>query len=218
MVREELHVRAINLDLAGLLLLQVIFTTERREAPVLADDNLLTTGELVLRTTKCLDSGSTMRITGADGENDLADVHAGDRAVGLAPGSTHTSLQTIGTGARQHLVDTDDVIRMSADTKVETVLSGDLDEILVGANTSRFEGLRAQLFVLVGDEMNAERELINTSALPAEIKDTDLRVRHTTVETGLWVRLVFAVAVASCRAARSRLMARTCNSSRTMAI
>ena len=69
------------------------------------------------------------RVTGADGEEDLADVDAGDEAVGLAEGTTHAGLQTIGTSARQHLVDADDVVRVSADTQVETFLSGDLDEV-----------------------------------------------------------------------------------------
>ena len=37
--------------------------------------------------------------------------------------------------------------------------------------------------------MDAERELIDVCALSAKIEDTDLRVRYTTVESGLWVWL-----------------------------
>lgn len=69
------------------------------------------------------------RVTSADGEQDLADVDTGDEAVGLAEGTAHAGLQTIGTSARQHLVDADDVVGMGADTQVETFLSGDLDEV-----------------------------------------------------------------------------------------
>lgn len=60
---------------------------------------------------------------------------------------------------------------------------------LVGANTGSFQSLGAQLFVLVGNQVDAERELINVCALSAKIEDTNLRVRYTTVESGLWVGL-----------------------------
>lgn len=43
---------------------------------------------------------------------------------------------------------------------------------LVGADTSGFEGLGAQLFVLVGDHVDAEREFVNVRTLSAEIEDT----------------------------------------------
>jgi len=81
-------------------------------------------------------------------------------------------LQSIGTSARQHLVDTDDVVRVGTDTQVEGVLATRLDHVLVGANTGGFKSLGTQLLVLVGDEVDAERELIDTSALAAKIEDT----------------------------------------------
>ena len=37
--------------------------------------------------------------------------------------------------------------------------------------------------------MDAERELVDVCALSAEIENADLRIRYTTVESGLWVRL-----------------------------
>ena len=76
-----------------------------------------------------------MRVPGSDGHEDLADVHTSDKTVGLAESATHTGLKPIGSGARQHLVDTDDVVGVDTDAHVETFLSGDLDEVLVGANT-----------------------------------------------------------------------------------
>ena len=39
------------------------------------------------------------RVTSADREENLADVDTGDGAVGLAVGTTHSSLQSIGTSA-----------------------------------------------------------------------------------------------------------------------
>jgi hypothetical protein len=43
--------------------------------------------------------------------------------------------------------------------------------------------------------MNACGELVDTGLLPTQIKDADLGVWHTTVEAGLGIWLVLAVAV-----------------------
>lgn len=72
---------------------------------------------------------------------------------------------------------------------METFLSGVLDEVLVGANTGGLEGLGAQLLILVGDKVNAEREVVDVGALTAQIEDTDLGVGDTTVEPRLGIRL-----------------------------
>jgi hypothetical protein len=77
------------------------------------------------------------------------------------------------------------------DSHVETVLSSNLDHVLVGANTGGFESLGGELFILVGDEMDAEWEVVDTSTLTAQVEDTDLCVWHTSVEAGLWVWLVY---------------------------
>ncbi len=55
-VGEELHVGAVDADAAGRLLLQVLVAAERREAPVLGDDDLLPAWELVLRAAEGLKS------------------------------------------------------------------------------------------------------------------------------------------------------------------
>jgi hypothetical protein len=47
-VAQELDICTINQDLASSLLLHIFFTAERSEAPVLGNDNLLATRELVL--------------------------------------------------------------------------------------------------------------------------------------------------------------------------
>jgi hypothetical protein len=139
----------------------------------------------------CMEDRKRVRtgVTGAAGHDDLADVDTGDSAVGLAPGTTHTGLQSIGTGARQHLVDTDDVEGVDADAQVEALLAGELDEVLVGANTGGLEGLGAQLLILVGDEVDAEREVVDVGTLATKIEDADLGVRDTTVVPRLGVRL-----------------------------
>ena len=73
--------------------------------------------------------GSLTGVTGADAEENLADVDTGNGAVGLAEGTTHTGLQPIGAGARQHLVDTDDVEGVGADAEVEALLTGVLHKV-----------------------------------------------------------------------------------------
>ena len=81
------------------------------------------------------------------------------------------------------------MVGVGTDAEVETVLSGVLDHVLVGADTGGFEGLGTQLLVLVGDEVDAEREVIDLGALSAQIEDSDLGVGDTTVEPGLRIRL-----------------------------
>jgi len=89
------------------------------------------------------------------------------------------------------------MVRVDTDAEMETFLSGNLDKVLVGANTGGLESLGGQLLVLVGDQVNAEREVVDVGALAAEIEDADLGVRYTTVEPALGVGLVLAVAVAA---------------------
>jgi len=131
----------------------------------------------------------------------LADVDTGNGAVRLAPGATHTGLETISTCAGQHLVDPEDVEGVHADPQVERVLAGRLGDILVRADTSGFQGLTGELLVLVGDKVAAEGELVDGSALATKIENTDLRVGDTAVVAGLGVGLVLAVAVAAGRTA-----------------
>lgn len=129
LVAKELDIGTIHLDLALLAQADVLVTAERGEAPVLGDDDLLATGELVHRTAESLDGGGTVDVTGPARHEDLADVDTGNDTVGLSEGTTHTGLQSIGTGARQHFVDTDDVVRVGADAEMETFFTGNLDEV-----------------------------------------------------------------------------------------
>lgn len=68
-------------------------------------------------------------VTGSDGQNDLTDVDTSDSSVWLSPSTTHSGLESIGSGTRQHLVDTDDVVWVGTNTEMETFLSGQLDEV-----------------------------------------------------------------------------------------
>jgi len=198
-VSQELDIGAIDQDTALLLQLDIFVASQGGETPVLADNDLLATGELVHGSSESLDGGGAVGVASPDGQKDLADVDTGDTAVGLAPSTSHSRLQSIGTGARQHLVDTDDVEGVGADSEVETFFTGNLDKVLVGADAGGFEGFGTQLLVLVGHHVHAEGEFVDIGTLSSKIEDTNLRVGHTTVESRLGVGLVLAVAVASSR-------------------
>jgi len=131
-------------------LLNVLLTGKRGEAPVLRGNDLLAAGELVLGAAEGFDGSGTVIITGADREDDLANVDAGDETIGLSKGTTHSGLQSIGTGTGQHLVDTDDVVWVGADTHVESFLSGNLDEVPVPIVLVCDFGNLRNLNVLVG--------------------------------------------------------------------
>jgi hypothetical protein len=55
-VAEELNIGTVDLDAASSLALEVFVAAERSEAPVLGDDDLLATRELVLRSSESLKS------------------------------------------------------------------------------------------------------------------------------------------------------------------
>jgi hypothetical protein len=90
------------------------------------------------------------RITSSDTQNDLTNVDTGNCSIGLSPGTTHTSLQSIGTSAGQHLVDTDDVVRVGTDAKMETFLSTDLDKVSVYKN--QYTGQIEMLLVINAED------------------------------------------------------------------
>lgn len=59
-VGQELHVSTIDLDAASSLLLQVLLAAEGGETPVLGDNDLLATGELVLGAAEGLEGGGAV--------------------------------------------------------------------------------------------------------------------------------------------------------------
>lgn len=198
LVPQELHVSPIDPDLTFGTLLEIFVAAERCEAPVLGDDDLLATGEFVLGATQGFDGCSAVIVTSPHREQNLANIHTSNGSVGLAPRTTHPSLQSIGTGTGQHLVDADDVVRVGADPEMETFFAGDFDKIFVGADTGGLEGLRGQLLVLIGDHVDAEGEFIDVGTLAAQIENANFGIGDTTVEAGLGIWLVLAVTVASC--------------------
>jgi len=173
---EVLDVASIGLETTGSALGDVVTAGELGETPLLGDDDLLATSELELGTTESLDDDSLVGVLGTDREDDLTNVDTGSGTVGLTPGTTHTGLKTISTGTGQHLVDTQHVEGVKTDTHVEGVLSGGLGDVLVAANATSLKSLGRDLLLLVAQQVDTERELVNTGLLTTQIVDTDLGV------------------------------------------
>ena len=64
--------------------------------------------------------------------------------------------------------------RVDANPQVEGVFARSLGDVLVGADTGGLKSLARELLVLIGDEVDAVRELVNGRTLAAQIEDTDL--------------------------------------------
>ena len=129
----ELDVGAIQDELVVGTVDLVLFARVLGEAPLVAHNNLLATGKLVLGTTKSLNTVSLVDINGTYGHENLANLDTCHGTGGLAPGSAHTRLQTIGSGARQHLVDAHHVVRVDTNPHVEVFLATGGSHVTVGA-------------------------------------------------------------------------------------
>jgi co-chaperonin GroES (HSP10) len=74
---------------------------------------------------------------------------------------------------------------VNPDPQVESLFTGSLDNVLVGANSSSLQSLGGQLLVLVGNEMATEGEVVDIGPLSSQIKDSNLGVGDTTIVSGL---------------------------------
>lgn len=194
---DDLAVSSVSHDATLLLELQVISTLNAGETPDAGDVDLLTSRELELGTTESLHSVGDVLLESTDGHDDLSDVNAGDETIGLTEGTTHTGLETIGTGTGQHLVDTQDVEGVGAHTQVETILTAGLHGVLVGANAGSLQGLRGDVLVFARHQVDGEWELVNAGLLTTAIVDTKLSIGDSTAEAGLGIGLVLDKAVAA---------------------
>ena len=94
-VVDDLAVASVGDDATVVLEGVVLFLGVVSEAPVLGDDDSLTSGELVLGTTKGLNDVGEGGGLAADGEEDLSNVDAGNKTVGLSVGTTHSGLESV---------------------------------------------------------------------------------------------------------------------------
>ena len=194
---QELDESTVVLDLTGISPSDVLSSVQVGETPLLGDDDLLLTWELVSGSSQTLNNDVLVGILGSDREDDLTDIDSGSQTVRLTPGTSHTLLKSICTSTRQHLVDSQDVEWVNSDSQVESISTGHLSDVLVSTDTSSFQSLRGQLLQLVRDKVDTERKLIDGSLLLTQIVDLDLGLRNSSVVPRLWVRLVLLVSVTS---------------------
>jgi len=190
-----LHADAIGGQVKRLAHVVVNFAWPTGETPFTGHDQFLTARELEFRSPEGLDNVGLMLVLATDANDRLSDVDTSDQALRLAESSSHSGLEPIGSGARQHFVDADDVERVNAKPHVESVLSHEFHHVLVGANTGGFQGLGGELFVLVGDHVDAKRELIDARSFTTQIVNTNLRIGDTPAKPRLGVRFVLAVPI-----------------------
>jgi len=195
---DVLNVSAILPDEFLLLHLDIRLLINIREAPLLADDDLLASRELIPGPPQRFRNNRRVILLRPNTQQNLADIDSRHGSVGFPPSSTHTGLKPISSSAGQHLVDANDVERVDSDSEMEGILSRGLGDVFVGADTGGFESFGGELFVFVRDHVDAEREIVNRGALPAQVEDADLGVWHTTIETRFRERFVLAITIATC--------------------
>jgi len=188
-------------ELSVAALLDVYFAGVLGESPLGGFENLLAAGKLELSTANGLNDVGLVLVLRANGEKNLANVDTGGDTNGLTVGVSHTGGQSIGSGARKHLVGTKDVVGVGTHADVVSLLSDRLCQVLVDGNTAGLEGLGRDLLLLVADQVGDKGEEIDGGLLGTDIEDLDLRFRYTTAVPRLDVRLVLLVAIAASRTA-----------------
>lgn len=195
-VADDLDVDTVGDDLAFLLQSVEVSLDVLGETELSGHEDLLAAWELELGSSQGLLGVFDVLGVASDGHQDLADVDSGTLAQGLSESTSHTLLQSIGTSARKHFVDSDDVPWVHSDSHVE-VLSSDVDlHVLVASNTGSLESLGGDLLLLVANQMDAGGESVVLSLLLADIVHPQFGVWDTTIESRFWIRLVLLVAVA----------------------
>jgi hypothetical protein len=119
----------------------------------------------------------------------------------LTEGSSHTSLEPIGTGTGQHFIDTGNVPRVHTASHMEGIFTCLFGHVLVGGDTGCFQGVGGNLFFLPRDHMDGLREFIANGFLTADVIGTDFGLGNTSVITRFGIWFVFSVTIASERSA-----------------
>lgn len=196
---DPLGVNSSVLELSGVAKLDVLLSGELGETPVVRDHDVLPSREFILGSAESLDDLGLVLILGADGDQILANVDSCGNSVGLSECVSHTSLETIGSCTRQHLVDTQDVVRVSSDSDVVSFLARMFDHVLVHSDTGSFESLGSNLLEFSGDQVNAKGKFIHVSPLGSDIINSDLGIGNTPQVSRLDIGLVLLVAITAGR-------------------
>lgn len=156
----------------------------------------MTTRKLELSPPESLTSIVLVAVLAPHREKHLTNINPSASPERLSKGTPHTGLKPIGSGARKHLVDSENMEGVNPNAEMEGVLAGELGHVLVAGDTSRLESLAGDVFLLPRDEVDAEGELVDALLLHPDVVDSDLGVGHTAAEAGLGVGLVLDLAVA----------------------
>ena len=134
--------------------LLVLSAFEFREAPLLRDVDLLTTGELELRTAQSFDDLRLVAVAGTNAHDGLTDADTGNSTLRFAVRSSHSSLEPISSSTGQHLIDAKNVEGMQSHTNVELILTTVFHQVFVAANTTCLQRFRAELFILIRHQVH----------------------------------------------------------------
>ena len=196
MLGDDLAANTIGLDLTLLLKSVVVSLNQLGEAELSRDEDLLTAWEFELGTSESLSGEASLFWLSSHGEEHSTNVDTSRLAESLTEGTSHTLLESIGTGTRKHLVDSNDVPWVHSDSEMETFSTNVDDHVLVGSNTGGLKSFRSDLLLLVANQVSASWEEGMIGLLLTAIVHSDLRVWHTSVEARLWIGLVLLVPVA----------------------
>ena len=197
MASQELGIDTIRYNSSLRLQPHIVSSAELGESPFPALNDLLAAGKLELGTAEGLSSVAFVAFLATNREQHLPNSNPSAGPERLPESSAHTSLKPIGSGARKHLVDSEDMEGVNPNPQVERIFSGELGHVLVAGDSRRLESLAGNVFLLPGDEVNAEGELVDALLRHADIVDSDLGVGHTAAEAGFRVGFVLNLAVAS---------------------
>ena len=193
MVTNDLGTNSIWDDLTLLLESVEISLDEVCETELSGNHNLLTAWELELGSSESL--ASVWHIIGGDshGKENLTDVHSGGFTETLTECTSHSLLESISSGTRQHLVDSDNVPWMNSDSGMEVISSNLGGHVLVASNSGCLKSFRTDLLLLIADQMDAGWEIIMLGSLFTDVVNSQLWVWDTSVESRLWIWLVLLV-------------------------
>ena len=195
----DLHSSSVRNQLVGNAKSLILCAREASESKVVRHENFLTAGKFVLGAAQRLHSVGLVDVLGAHAHQNLANSHTSASSGGLSPRLTHSSLQSIGSGASQHLVDADHVVRVNANAHVKVVLSSSVTQVTVGALTGSLDGLASELLLLHRHQVHAQRKVLDGRSLASDVVDADLGIGHTAAVSALDVRLILAITSATSR-------------------
>jgi len=181
------------------LQLHIFSLHEFSKTPFFRDNDSLFTREFVFSSSQCFHSmwnillGATYRIQW------LSNINSGAFFHWLTISLSHTSLESIGTSAGQHFVDTDNVPRMNSASHVEGVFTSFFGHIFVSSNTGSFQSTGRNLFFFPRNHVNRAWEFIAISFFSTDIIRTNLRVRASSAISRLGIWLVFHITIATSR-------------------